>query len=100
MKAVASAKRGQPVEPGPGLGVDMNASSPGRAQALRRRALEWAARLRVDPRAIRIQAMRNNGGVQGRTLVELQQARGIPVQTMSDDEGIKKRGFGYRIDAR
>jgi NIMA (never in mitosis gene a)-related kinase len=46
--------------------------------------------------AIRIQAMRNNGGVQGRTLVELQQARGIPVQTMSDDEGIKKRGFGYR----
>ena len=46
--------------------------------------------------AIRIQAMRNNGGVQGRTLVELQQARGIPVQTMSDDEGMKKRGFGYR----
>ncbi|KAJ4358975.1 G2-specific serine/threonine protein kinase [Ascochyta clinopodiicola] len=46
--------------------------------------------------AIRIQAMRNNGGVQGRTLVELQQARGIPVQTMSDDEGIKKRAFGYR----
>jgi hypothetical protein len=46
--------------------------------------------------AIRIQAMRNNGGVQGRTLVELQQARGIPVQTMSDDEGMKKGGFGFR----
>ena len=46
--------------------------------------------------AIRIQAMRNNGGVQGRTLVELQQARGIPVQTMSDDEGMKKAGFGFR----
>lgn len=45
--------------------------------------------------AIRIQAMRNNGGVQGRTLVELQQARGIPVQTMSEDEGMAKRGFGY-----
>lgn len=45
--------------------------------------------------AIRIQAMRNNGGVQGRTLVELQQARGIPVQTMSEDEGSAKRGFGY-----
>ncbi|KAL5118968.1 G2-specific serine/threonine protein kinase [Pleosporales sp. CAS-2024a] len=43
--------------------------------------------------AIRIQAMRNNGGVQGRTLVELQQARGIPTNAMSEDEG--KRGFGY-----
>ena len=39
---------------------------------------------------IRIQAMRNNG-VQGRTLVELQQARGIPTQAMSEDEG--KRGL-------
>ncbi|KAF2203882.1 kinase-like protein [Delitschia confertaspora ATCC 74209] len=39
---------------------------------------------------IRIQAMRNNG-IQGRTLVELQQARGIPTQAMSEDEG--KRGF-------
>ena len=43
--------------------------------------------------AIRLQAMRNNGGIQGRTLVELQQARGIPVQTMSEDEG--KQGFGF-----
>ncbi|KAJ4369008.1 G2-specific serine/threonine protein kinase [Neocucurbitaria cava] len=43
--------------------------------------------------AIRIQAMRNNGGIQGRTLVELQQARGIPVQAMSEDEG--RKGFGY-----
>lgn len=43
--------------------------------------------------AIRMQAMRNNHGVQGRTLVELQQARGIPVQAMSEDEG--KKGFGY-----
>ena len=33
--------------------------------------------------AFRVQAMRNNGGVQGRTLVELQQARGIPVHTRS-----------------
>lgn len=41
--------------------------------------------------AIRIQAMRNNGGIQGRTLVELQQARGIPTQTLSEDEG--KRGM-------
>lgn len=39
--------------------------------------------------------MRNNGGVQGRTLVELQQARGIPVHTMSEDEGGAKKGFGY-----
>ncbi|KAF2848772.1 G2-specific protein kinase-like protein nimA [Plenodomus tracheiphilus IPT5] len=45
--------------------------------------------------AIRIQAMRNNGGVQGRTLVELQQARGIPTQTMSEDEGATRKGFGY-----
>ncbi|KAF2830181.1 kinase-like protein [Ophiobolus disseminans] len=43
--------------------------------------------------AFRIQAMRNHGGVQGRTLVELSQARGIPVQAMSEDEG--KKGFGY-----
>jgi len=43
--------------------------------------------------AFRIQAMRNNGGIQGRTLVELQQARGIPAQAMSEDEG--KKGFGY-----
>jgi hypothetical protein len=43
--------------------------------------------------AIRIQAMRNNGGIQGRTLVELQQARGIPANAMSEDEG--KKGFGY-----
>ncbi len=43
--------------------------------------------------AIRLQAMRNNGGIQGRTLVELQQARGIPVQAMSEDEG--KQGFGF-----
>lgn len=41
--------------------------------------------------AIRLQAMRNNGGVQGRTLVELQQARGIVPQTLSEDEG--KRGL-------
>jgi NIMA (never in mitosis gene a)-related kinase len=39
--------------------------------------------------------MRNNGGVQGRTLVELQQARGIPTQTMSEDEGATKKAFGY-----
>jgi NIMA (never in mitosis gene a)-related kinase 2 len=43
--------------------------------------------------AFRLQAMRNNGGVQGRTLVELQQARGIPANAMSEDEG--KKGFGY-----
>jgi hypothetical protein len=46
--------------------------------------------------AIRMQAMRNNGGIQGRTLVELQQARGIPVQAMSEDEGKKGFGFGAR----
>ncbi|KAF2131065.1 kinase-like protein [Dothidotthia symphoricarpi CBS 119687] len=47
--------------------------------------------------AIRVQAMRNNGGIQGRTLVELQQARGIPMQTMSEDEGLGsgKKGFGF-----
>ncbi|KAF1944226.1 kinase-like protein [Clathrospora elynae] len=45
--------------------------------------------------AFRIQAMRNNGGVQGRTLVELQQARGIPIHTMSEDESAAKKGFGY-----
>ncbi|USP81069.1 hypothetical protein yc1106_08343 [Curvularia clavata] len=45
--------------------------------------------------AFRAQAMRNNGGVQGRTLVELQQARGIPTQTMSEDESGAKKGFGY-----
>ncbi|CAA9960161.1 hypothetical protein P3342_005589 [Pyrenophora teres f. teres] len=45
--------------------------------------------------AFRVQAMRNNGGVQGRTLVELQQARGIPVHTMSEDEGVAKKNFGY-----
>jgi hypothetical protein len=45
--------------------------------------------------AFRVQAMRNNGGVQGRTLVELQQARGIPVHTMSEDEGGAKKNFGY-----
>ncbi|PSN63728.1 G2-specific protein kinase-like protein nimA [Corynespora cassiicola Philippines] len=39
---------------------------------------------------MRMQAIRNNG-IQGRTLVELQQARGIPVHTMSEDEG--KRGY-------
>lgn len=43
--------------------------------------------------AFRIQAMRNNGGVQGRSLVELAQARGKPVEAMSEDEG--KKGFGY-----
>ncbi|EUC38900.1 hypothetical protein COCCADRAFT_21655 [Bipolaris zeicola 26-R-13] len=45
--------------------------------------------------AFRAQALRNNGAVQGRTLVELQQARGIPLQTMSEDEGGAKKGFGY-----
>jgi NIMA (never in mitosis gene a)-related kinase 2 len=46
---------------------------------------------------LRQQALRNNG-VQGRTLVELQQARGIPIQTMSEDEGKKgaRLGFGAR----
>jgi NIMA (never in mitosis gene a)-related kinase len=44
--------------------------------------------------AFRLQAMRGAGaGVQGRTLVELQQARGIPVAAMSEDEGKK---FGRR----
>ncbi|KAH7392571.1 G2-specific protein kinase-like protein nimA [Pyrenochaeta sp. MPI-SDFR-AT-0127] len=46
--------------------------------------------------AIRIQAMHNNRGIQGRTLVELQQARGIPLQAMSEDEGKKGFGFGRR----
>lgn len=41
----------------------------------------------------RMQAMRNNGGVQGRTLVELQQARGIRNNAMSEDEG--KQGLAY-----
>ncbi|KAH7398718.1 kinase-like domain-containing protein [Phaeosphaeria sp. MPI-PUGE-AT-0046c] len=41
----------------------------------------------------RMQAMRNNGGVQGRTLVELQQARGIRQNAMSEDEG--KQGLAY-----
>jgi len=45
--------------------------------------------------AIRIQAMRNNGGVQGRTLVELQQARGIPTQIMSEDEGATRKVPAY-----
>jgi len=40
---------------------------------------------------MRIQALKNNGGTgfQGRTLVELQQARGIPSQALSEDEGKK-----------
>lgn len=40
---------------------------------------------------MRIQALKNNGGTgfQGRTLVELQQARGIPSPAMSEDEGKK-----------
>ncbi|KAF1962813.1 kinase-like protein [Byssothecium circinans] len=46
---------------------------------------------------VRISAMKNNGGMapQGRTLVELQQARGIPAQAMSEDEG--KRGMARRF---
>lgn len=47
----------------------------------------------------RVQAMRNNGGIQGRTLVELQQARGMPIQAMSEDEGkvgLKTRMAGLR----
>ncbi|KAF2116924.1 kinase-like domain-containing protein [Lophiotrema nucula] len=47
----------------------------------------------APPGEMRIQAMRNNG-IQGRTLVELQQARGIPVQTLSEDEG--RRGLGLK----
>ncbi|KAF2741124.1 calcium/calmodulin-dependent protein kinase type 2 beta chain [Polyplosphaeria fusca] len=48
-------------------------------------------------KGLRHQAIRNNG-VQGRTLVELQQARGIPVQALSEDEGKKgaRLGFGLR----
>lgn len=46
--------------------------------------------------AFRIQAMRNNGGIQGRTLIELSQARGIPLQAMSEDEGKKPFGYGGR----
>ncbi|KAF1997853.1 G2-specific protein kinase-like protein nimA [Amniculicola lignicola CBS 123094] len=45
---------------------------------------------------MRMMAMRNNG-LQGRTLVELQQARGIPTQAMSEDEGVnKKLGAGIK----
>ncbi|KAJ4333593.1 G2-specific serine/threonine protein kinase [Didymella glomerata] len=69
---------------------------PTAASAARSEPATGGLRSKKGNEAIRIQAMRNNGGVQGRTLVELQQARGIPVQTMSDDEGIRKRGFGYR----
>ncbi|KAH5216552.1 hypothetical protein HBI46_142080 [Parastagonospora nodorum] len=50
--------------------------------------------------AIRIQAMRNNTGVQGRTLVELQQARGIPPSAMSEDEGRKGFGFGRKSPSK
>ncbi|PVH97952.1 calcium/calmodulin-dependent protein kinase type 2 beta chain [Periconia macrospinosa] len=47
---------------------------------------------------MRIQALKNNGstGFQGRTLVELQQARGIPTQTISEDEGKKAPRAGIR----
>jgi NIMA (never in mitosis gene a)-related kinase len=50
----------------------------------------------------RLQALRGPGGVQGRTLVELQQARGIPMQTMSDNEdaGKKRNGFRSPVKAR
>jgi NIMA (never in mitosis gene a)-related kinase 2 len=58
------------------------ASKPGEAGGLR------SKKGHLDQ--MRVQAMRNNG-IQGRTLVELQQARGIPVQAMSEDEG--KRGL-------
>ncbi|KAF2268128.1 kinase-like protein [Lojkania enalia] len=49
---------------------------------------------KLAPDQVRMQAVRNNG-IQGRTLVELQQARGIPVQAMSEDEGKLGRG-GFR----
>ncbi|OAL51132.1 G2-specific protein kinase-like protein nimA [Pyrenochaeta sp. DS3sAY3a] len=98
-------------KPRPASAVPIVATSPTRAKSKSAEALSTSPRktglaAKTAPtgglpskkgnEAIRIQAMRNNGGVQGRTLVELQQARGIPVQTMSEDEGKKGFGFGGR----
>jgi serine/threonine protein kinase len=48
---------------------------------------------------IRMQAIQNNG-VRGRTLVELQQARGIPMQAMSEDETARKGRLNFGPSAR
>lgn len=46
--------------PGPGLRRGRSSLYP--AQELRRRTLTWAVRLRVNPRVIRVQAMRRKWG--------------------------------------
>lgn len=94
-----------PSKPRPASAVPIVATSPSRPKS---RALENTSPVRKTKTAepvglkskkgneqIRIQAMRNNG-IQGRTLVELQQARGIPVQAMSEDEGKKGMRTGFR----
>lgn len=73
--------------------AELLSTSPRKTGAAAKSAPQVGLPSKKGNEAIRIQAMRNNGGIQGRTLVELQQARGIPVQTMSEDEG--KRGFGF-----
>jgi hypothetical protein len=96
-------------KPRPASAVPIVATSPTRPKSRSTEALSTSPRktglpAKSTPQAVglpskrgndafRLQAMRNNGGVQGRTLVELQQARGIPANAMSEDEG--KKGFGY-----
>lgn len=97
-------------KPRPASAVPIVATSPARAKSKSAELLSTSPRkaglatksvpfaglpTKKGNEAIRIQAMRNNGGVQGRTLVELQQARGIPVQTMSEDETTTRKAFGY-----
>lgn len=98
-------------KPRPVSGVPVIATSPTRPKSRSAEALSTSPRKTGLPaktapqvglpskrgnEAFRMQAMRNNGGIQGHTLVELQQARGIPIQAMSEDEGKKGFGFGAR----
>ncbi|KAF2465906.1 kinase-like protein [Lindgomyces ingoldianus] len=69
--------------------IAIDSGSPTRKPAATKITTEGGLKSKKGNEQIRIQAIRNNG-IQGRTLVELQQARGIPVQAMSEDEG--KRG--------
>ncbi|CBX93432.1 similar to G2-specific protein kinase nimA [Plenodomus lingam JN3] len=84
-----------PARARPKSSADLVSTSPRKAGLATKSAPHVGLPTKKGNEAIRIQAMRNNGGVQGRTLVELQQARGIPAQTMSEDEGAVRKGFGY-----
>jgi serine/threonine protein kinase len=50
--------------------------------------------------AMRRQIIRNNGGVQGRTLVQLSQARGIPTSDDEGKRGVMRTGVGSPVKAR